>query len=334
MIRSNQNVLVTTRFFDEDAAAFLRSHGYGVVTPDLPPGASDSDLPPEEVLRLLDGVQGWIVGTASVTRALLTARPDVRIISRRGVGFERIDVTAAQELGRVVTIAAGGNQDSVADHAVGLMLGVGKQLNAMAERMRKGGDWSVGTTLELYGKTVGIIGLGRIGRVLARRLSGFDVTVLAYDIAPDTAYAAQHGVRLVDLPTLLALSDYVSVHVPFGPDTQNLIGAAELAAMRPGGVLINTARGGVVDEAAVLAALQSGHLAGFGADVFLAEHRPEARPVMEALLALPNVMGTPHAAAATQGGLRRANMIAAENVVAVLGGGDPRPDCIIADGRR
>ena len=332
MIRSNQNVLVTTRFFDEDATAYLRAQGYGVVTAGLAPGASDSDLPTEEVLRLLDGVQGWIVGTASVTRALLEARPDLRVVSRRGVGYERIDIVAAKALGRVVTIAAGGNQDSVADHAVGLMLGVGKQLNAMAERMRKG-DWTAGTTLELYGKTVGIIGLGRIGRVLARRLSGFDAKVLAYDIAPDKAYAAQHSIQLVDLPTLLAQSDYVSVHVPFGPDTQDLIGAPELAAMRPGAVLINTARGGVVNEPAVLKALQSGRLAGFGADVFLAEHRPEARPVMDALLALPNVMGTPHAAAATQGGLRRANMIAAENVAAVLSGGDPRQDCIVADGR-
>ncbi len=333
MSQSNQSVLVTARHFDEDAAAFLRAQGYGVIDPGLPPGASDSSLPPDEVLRLLDGVQGWIVGTASVTHALLTARPDLRVLSRRGVGYERIDTAAAQELGRVVTIAAGGNQDSVADHAVGLMLGVGKQLGAMSEQIRKGGDWSVGTTLELYGKTVGIIGLGRIGRVLARRLSGFDTTVLAYDIAPDAAYAAQHGIRLVDLPTLLTQSDYISVHVPFGPDTQDLIGAAEIAAMRPGAVLINTARGGVVNEPAVLAALQSRHLAGYGADVFLAEHRPEARPAMEALLALPNVMATPHAAAATQGGLRRANMIAAENVAAVLSGGTPRPYCIIVDGR-
>ncbi len=332
MNTSNQTILVTTRFFDEDATAFLHAQGYDVVSPALPPGASDGDIPSEELLRLLTGVRGWIVGTATVSRALMEARPDLRIVSRRGVGFDRIDVAAAQALGRVVTIAAGGNQDSVADHAVGLMIGVGKQLNAMAERMRKG-DWTVGTTLELYGKTVGIIGLGRIGRVLARRLSGFDVTVLATDIAPDAAYAAQHGIRLVDLPTLLAQSDYVSVHVPFGPDTLDLIGAPEIAAMRKGAILINTARGGVVNEAAVLAALQSGQLAGFGADVFLAEHRPEARPAMEALLALPNVMGTPHAAAATQGGLRRANMIAAENVVAVLNGGKPRPDCIIADGR-
>ncbi len=147
--------------------------------------------------------------------------------------------------------------------------------------------------------------------------------------APDAAYAAQHGITLVDLPTLLAQSDYVSVHVPFVPETQDLIGAPELAMMRPGAVLINTARGGVVNEAAVLAALQSGRLGGFGSDVFMAEHRPEARPVMDALLALPNVMGTPHAAAATQGGCavehdrgggrgRRAERAAAHGPIASL----------------
>jgi D-3-phosphoglycerate dehydrogenase len=256
----------------------------------------------------------------------------LQVIARRGVGYEQIDVPAAAALGRVVTIAAGGNGPSVADHAVGMMLAVAKQLVLLTEQMRQG-DWTYRTGVELHEKTVGIIGLGRVGKLVAKRLRGFDVSVLATDIMQDQDFAAAHGVRFTDLGTLLRQSDFVSVHAPLTDATRNLIGAEALAAMKPGAILINTARGGIVDEAALADALRSGHLGGAGLDVFWAEKDAEHNDAALALVRLLNVVASPHTAAATIEGLARTNRIAAETVVAVLQGGSPPADCVVADGR-
>ncbi len=329
MIGNAPTVLVTARNFDAAAAAFLREQGLTVRQPPL----NGTDPAPNTLPALLDGVDGWIVGGTNVGHDLLSAFPRLQVIARRGVGFEQIDVPAAEALGRVVTIAAGGNGPSVADHAIGLMLAVAKQMVTLTEQMRRG-DWAYMTGVELHEKTVGIIGLGRVGRLVARRLRGFDAQVLATDIAPDAAFAAANGVRFVDLPTLLRSSDVVTLHAPLTPLTQNLIDAAALAAMKAGAILINTARGGLVDEPALLDALRSGQLGGAGLDVFWAEKDPRHRAAAEALVRLPTVVATPHTAAATREGLARTNRIAAETVVTILAGGTPPADCVVADGRR
>jgi D-3-phosphoglycerate dehydrogenase len=325
---NERTVLVTARQFDPAAAAWLEAQGCRVRQPDL----GGKEPRPELLPGLLEGVDGWIVGGTNVGHALLAAFPRLQVIARRGVGYEQIDVPAARALGRVVTIAAGGNGPSVADHAVGMMLAVAKQLVQMTEQIRQG-DWTYRAGVELHGKTVGIIGLGRVGKLVAQRLAGFDVTVLATDIVEDASFAAARGIRFVDLPTLLRESDFVSVHAPLTDATRDLIGAEALAAMKPGAILVNTARGGIVNEAALLAALQSGHLAGAGLDVFCAEKDAAHNEVALALARLPNVVSSPHTAAATVEGLARANRIAAGTVVAVLSGGSPPQDCVIADGR-
>jgi D-3-phosphoglycerate dehydrogenase len=267
-----------------------------------------------------------------VTRELLTALPDLRIVSRRGVGYERVDLAAARDLGRVVAIAAGGNDASVADHAISLMLAVGRRLRESQQRMIDG-DWSILLGSDLCEKTVGLVGLGRIGKSVVKRLSGFDCKVLVHTPRPDPDYARATGVQFVDLPQLLARSDYVSLHAPLTPDTRFLIDDRAIAGMKPSAVLINTARGGLVEDAHLLDALRAGRLAGAGLDVYVSESDPAYKPVSQALLELPNVIGTPHAAASSREGLDRTNMVAARAIVAVLDGDDPAPECVVADGR-
>lgn len=327
-----RKVVVTQRFFDDRAHAYLRSHGCEVTIAPLPPGKADGDLSHDVLVEMLDGAAGWIVGHARVTRELLTALPDLRIVSRRGVGYERVDLAAARDLGRVVTIAAGGNDASVADHTISLMLAVGRRLRESQQRMIDG-DWSILMGSDLCEKTVGLVGLGRIGKSVVKRLSGFDCKVLVHTPRPDPDYARTSGVQFVDLPELLARSDYVSLHAPLTPETRFLIDARAIDAMKPTAILINTARGGLVEDAHLLDALRAGRLAGAGLDVYVSESDPAYKPVSQALLDLPNVIGTPHAAASSREGLDRTNMVAARSIVAVLDGGDPAPECVVADGR-
>lgn len=329
---ASRKIVVTQRFFDDRSLAYLRAHGCTVDLAPPPPGKGDGDLDMETLCRLLDGAAGWIVGHARVTRPLLEALPGLRVIARRGVGYDRVDVAAARDLGRVVTIAAGGNDDAVADHTIGLMIAVARRFRESQLAMQAG-DWSILNGHDLCERTVGLVGLGRIGKSVVRRLSGFDARVLVHTRSPDADYAARTGIHYVDLPELLRRSDFVSLHAPLTPATRFLIDAPALAIMKKGAFLINTARGGLVDDAALLAALTSGHLGGAGLDVFVSEGDPAYAPVSEALLALPNVVATPHAGASSHEGLARTNLVAARSVVAVLNGETPPPGTVVADGR-
>jgi len=329
---SSRRVVVTQRFFDDATVAYLEAHGCEVAVAELPPGKGDGDFTRAELEALLAGAAGWIVGHARVTRELMAALPDLKIVSRRGVGYERVDLEAARDLGKVVAIAAGGNDASVADHAIALMLAVGRRFRESQANMLAG-NWSILMGSDLYRKTVGVVGAGRIGRSVVQRLRGFEAEVLVAGNRRDDAWAAANEVTYTDLSTLLAKSDIVTLHAPLTPETRLLIDADALAAMKPGAILINTARGGLVDDAALLEALKSGRLGGAGLDTFMSESDPALKPVTDALLALPNVVGTPHAAASSREGLDRTNRVAAESVVAVLEGRDPAPGCVVADGR-
>ena len=324
-----RKVVVTPPNFDGAALDYLRAHGCEPVLPQKPE-AQHSD---EDLRALLAGAQGWIIGPIPhVTPDLVAALPECRVFARRGVGYERLDTVAIKAAGRVVAIATGGNDASVADAAVGLMLAVGRRMREQQNAMLAG-DWSIRVSTDLYRKTVGIIGMGRSGRALAQRLKGFEATLLGVTPHPNLAWGEAQGVAFTDLAPLLRESDYVSIHAPLSAQTRHLIGAAELAAMKPGAILINTARGGLVDDRALLEALRSGHLGGAGLDVYEGEADPELKPVAQALLALPNVVGTPHSAASTKEGLARTNMIIARTVVAVLDGAEAPEGCVIADGR-
>ncbi|MFK4073718.1 phosphoglycerate dehydrogenase [Ectopseudomonas khazarica] len=327
-----RKVLVTQRFFDAASLSYLQEHGCEVQIAQLADGQGDGDLSEEQLLELLTGVDGWIVGHAWITSSLLAKLPRLQAIARRGVGYERVDVNAVRAAGKVATIAVGGNDASVADHAIAMMLALGRRLGDSKARMVNG-DWAIALGSELYGKTVGVIGMGRIGRGVVRRLAGFDAKVLAYTTRPDWEYSLEYGVRYVDLDTLLAESDYVTLHAPLLEETRFLINAAAFGRMKSSAFLINTARGGLVDDQALLEALLDGAIAGAGLDVFLSETDPTYRATTDALLALPNVVATPHSGASTHEGLQRTNLLAAQCVVAVLNGDTPPASCVIADGR-
>jgi D-3-phosphoglycerate dehydrogenase len=328
----SRTVLATATFFDERAIAFLKAHDGNVILSGLSPGTPDTSLTKERVVELLRNVDAWIVATAPVTREMLASFPKLKVIAKRGVGYDQIDVAAAKELGRVVTFAPGGNGPSVGDHTIALMLAVAKRLCEFRELMRAG-NWSVQPVTELYRKTVGLVGLGRIGRGVAQRLKGFETTILAFDEIPDQQYAKANGIRFVDLPYLLQESDYISLHLPLTPSSRNLINEAALASMKETAILVNTARGGLVDEAALLRALRTGKIAGAGLDVLLGEQEPAWRSTAEELMSLPNVVVTPHVAGASREGLARGNLLAAQGIVAVFDGGSPAVECLVVDGR-
>lgn len=328
---SPAEVLVTVRFFDEAAVARLQARGHRVMRADIAYDALDTVITPG-IEEALASAQAWIIGAAPVTRAVLERFPNLKVVARRGVGYDSVDVAAITELGRVLTNTPGGNEPAVADHALALMLGVGKRIAEAHARMQAG-DWRALVGVELHGKTVGLVGLGRIGRLVAKRLHGFDAEVLAYDPYLDAEAARAAGVRSCGLDELLQRSDVISLHAPLTDTTRHLIDARSLALMRPTAILVNTSRGELVDEAALLHALQNARIAGAGLDVFAGEHEPQLRPLAEQLLALPNVIGTPHTAASTVESLARANAAAADCVAAALEGGTIPARCIVADGR-
>jgi len=312
--------------------AYLRSNGCEVTIAELPPGKADADLPYDILLGCLQGAAGWIVGHARVTRELLTALPELQIISRRGVGFERVDVDAVRDLGRVATIAAGGNDASVADQTIGLMLALGRRFRECQQGMSKG-SWAIPLGTDLYRKTVGVIGLGRIGRSVVKRLTGFETRILVHTPRRDGNLAREGNFEYVDLAEILARSDYLTIHAPLTSGTRFLIREETIQRMKPAAFVINTARGGLVEDRDLLTALRGERLAGAGLDVFVSESDPAYEEVTRELVTLPNVIALPHAGASTREGLNRTNMVAARCVVAVLDGTTPLPGCVIADGR-
>jgi D-3-phosphoglycerate dehydrogenase / 2-oxoglutarate reductase len=249
---------------------------------------------PEEVPAHAQGAEVIMSMMLPITRELLAALPDCRLVMRWAVGYNTVDVEAATELGVAVTNCPTWCTEEVADHAAALVLAARRNI-ALADRLMRGGTWAFQEyrpLRRLPGRTLGLVGFGRIGRATARKLSGFDLRVLAADPYLDPDFVRQHGAEPVDLDTLLRESDIVSVHTPLHDSTRHLLGERELRLMKPTATLVNTARGPIIDEAALTRALQEGWIASAALDVF--EHEPldPASP----LLSLPNVTLTPHMA--------------------------------------
>lgn len=329
---AKRKVVVTQRFFDEATLAYLRDNDCDVTIAELPAGKADGDIPPETLRQWLAGVSGWIVGHARVTRELLESLPDLQIVSRRGVGYERVDVAAVRDLGRVATIAAGGNDATVADQTIGLMLALGRRFREGQAGIARG-SWAIPLGTDLYQKTVGVVGLGRIGRSVVKRLAAFECRVLVHAPRQDADLAARAGFEYVDLNTLLSQSDYVTLHAPLTPQTRFMIREETIRLMKPTAFVINTARGGLIEDRDLLLALEHKQLAGAGLDVFMSESDLSYHDVTHELASLPNVIAQPHSGASTREGLDRTNMVAARCVVAVFNGMDPPAECVVADGR-
>lgn len=277
---------------------------------------------PQLAARLAEtGAQALLVRSQSrVTPEVVDAAPALRVIGRAGVGVDNIDVPSATRRGIVVVNSPEGNTISAAEHTMSLLLAAARKVPAAHASMVRG-EWDrkTFTGIELYNKVLGVVGLGRIGREVAARAASFKMRVLAFDPHIGERFARELGVELCSVEDLLARSDFVTLHVPLTPETQNLLDERRLAGMKPGSVLVNCARGGIVDEDALYRALQTGPLAAAALDVFR-EEPPKGSP----LLTLPNVVLTPHLAASTHEAQIRVAVDVAEQALQVLAGGPPR----------
>lgn len=271
-----------------------------------------------EVRALVARACGAIVSTDPFDASVFAAAPQLRVIARVGVGVDSIDLEAATAAGVVVTVTPGANEATVADHTVAMALSLMRRLCEHDAGVRRG-EWNrTGAHLPsaLAGATAGLVGYGRIGRLVAERLRGFGVRVLVSD--PGMASRPEGDVEIVPLADLLAAADVVSLHCPLLPATHHLIGREQLALMRPGAILVNTARGGIVDEPALLAALEQGRLGGAALDVF--EDEP---PRASRLLKLPNVLLSPHNAGLSDRSVHEMTCRATASVIDVLAGRAP-----------
>lgn len=284
----NGKILVLTEQFTNDCPLFepLRDAGYTVVVNET------GRLPSEAQLKELldDDVIATIAGGEPYTADILSSAPALKIIARWGVGYDQVNVEAATEAGIPVAMAFGENHESVAEyaHAMALSLacGIGRR-----DAMVKNDQWRFdGFHSGLWGRTAGLIGLGRIGGAMARRLIGQGMEVLVADPALDQETATSAGVKLVDFETLLAEADLISVHAPSNPATRHMLNDAAFAKMKEGTIIVNTSRGPLIDQAALFRALESGHLGGAGLDVFEIEPLPADSP----LRGLQNVILSPH----------------------------------------
>ncbi len=255
----------------------------------------------------------------------------LRVIARPGIGFDRIDLDAATERGILVTNTPDGPTESTAEHAIALMLSLTKVVSQSDRILRSGAGFprygAFGPGLELVGATLGLVGLGRIGGRVAEIARVLGMRVRSFDPYTPAARAAALGVEMApSLDDLLASADVVSIHCPANKETYRLINAATLACMKPGSYLINVARGAIVDEAALVDALRSGHLAGAGLDVF----DPEPTAADNPLFSLPNAVCTPHIASYTTAGVLRMEVMACEQVAQALRG--QRPTSLVNQG--
>ena len=311
------SVLITKRIYPE-AVEWIRRYC------EVDYEATDDGLSADQLLERARGKQAIVSQlTDRFPAAVLEKLDGVRVIANVAVGFDNIDLPAATRAGIQVTNTPEVLTETTADFAFALLLATARRV-VEADRFLRAGHWRRWTIDLMVGRDIhhrrlGIVGFGRIGRAVARRARGFEMEILYSDAqrAPE-AVEQELGARYVRLEELLQVSDFVSLHLPLLASTRKLIGAAELRRMKPTAILINTARGQVVDEAALAKALQEGALAGAGLDVF--ENEPEVRPE---LLASPRVVVTPHIASASVDTRRRMSMMAVENAVAVLQGRRP-----------
>lgn len=281
---------------------------------------------PLETLQLAEAcreVEGLMASGTRVSEQVLEQAPRLRVIANVGVGYDNIDVAACTRRRILVTNTPDVLTETTADLAFGLLMAVARRLVEGDRYVREGRwrywRWAYLWGADIYGKTLGVYGLGRIGKAVARRGRGFSMRVLYYDIVrPTEAQERELGAQFVDRETLLREADFLTLHVPLTPETHHLISARELAMMKPEAFLINAARGKVVEEAALVEALRSRQIAGAGLDVFEDEPRIHA-----GLVALPNVVLSPHAGSATGETRMAMAMLAADNLLAGLEGKRP-----------
>ena len=313
-----EKILVTARSFRATPGRhldILREAGYEIV-----PSPLDRPLEAPEIAPLLADVVGAILGLDHVTAESLAGATRLKVLSRYGVGVDKVDLEAATARGVVVTVTPGANSLAVAELTLALMLAVARRI-PYHDAIVRAGNWSRLAGVELMGGTLGLIGLGRIGQEVARRAAAFGMNITFYDpFPPPPDVLASLGASPRSLEQLLAESDVVSLHLPLSDGTRQLINRQTLAWMKPSALLINTARGEIVDEDALYEALSSGRLGGAGCDVFSREPFTGSP-----LLTLDTFVAAPHIGSNTVQTTLRMGLMASENALAVLRGERPGP---------
>jgi D-3-phosphoglycerate dehydrogenase len=309
-------ILITTTSFQDTPGSFhdlLASKGYELVRERGP-------LPEARMLELVGDVDGFLCGDDAITRAVLKkALPRLKVVSKYGIGLDKVDVQAATELKIPVCYTPGVNHTAVAEQTFLLLLALEKNFLYAVDATRKG-EWKRKTGHEIMGKTIGIIGLGRIGKEVAIRARAFGLSILGYDIRWDDAFAAEQGVKhAASLDEVFAAADYISLHTNLTPETRGMIRATSIAKMKSGVIILNCARGEIVNKADLAAALKSRRVGGYGADVLDQEPPPPDHP----LLHDPNCIITPHVASRTFESVQRQATMSVKNLIAVLDGQKP-----------
>ncbi|MFX1319045.1 MAG: hydroxyacid dehydrogenase [Promethearchaeota archaeon] len=296
----------------EDAVKELQKVGFNL---DLQP-----DIAPNQLLKSIEGYDAIIVRSQTkVTKEVIEAGTSLKVVARAGVGLDNVDIQAAKEKGITVVNSPEGPSVSVAELVFALALNVLRKIPYADSGIRRG-EWLKKTSKggEMRGRRMGIWGFGLIGEEVAKRAIAFDMSVYGFDLVPERIEAMKRlGVKYVLVEELLSVSDILTVHVPLTPKTRGLVGENELKTMPKGAILINTARGGIVDEQALYQALVDGHLGGAGIDVFTDEP-PFDNPLLQKLVALPNVVSTPHIGAQTEEASRANSVIIAKKLMAIL----------------
>lgn len=271
----------------------------------------------DEMVALIPGVEAAIVSIDPFSERVLQAADKLKVISRTGVGYDAVDVPAATALGILVTTTPGANETAVADYTWAMLMAISRKVVQNDRNVREG-KWTRVAGEDPTEKTIGIVGLGTIGKKVARRAGGFDMKILAYDVFKDEAWASANSVTYVALDDLLRQADYVTVHVPLMAATRHLIDEARLRQMKPSAYIVNTSRGGVIDEAALYTALKEGWVKGAALDVF-SQEPAWGNP----LLTLDNVLVAPHVAGNSVEAQQRVIAMACENALRVLQGQPP-----------
>jgi len=309
-------ILLTTTSFQDTPGEhhdMLAKTGWQIITARGPLNEADT-------LALVGDVDGYICGDDAITRKVLEkARPKLKVLSKYGIGVDKIDVKSATEFGIPVLFTPGVNHTTVAEHNFLLLLALEKNFLFHTDSTRSGG-WKRKTGHELLEKTIGIIGMGRIGKEVAIRAKAFGMKVVGYDVYWDDKFAAEHNVKRATLLDEIFLdSDYISLHTNLTPETKDMISAVNIAKMKKGVLILNCARGEIVNTNDIVAALKSGQVGGYGTDVLDQEPPPADHP----LLKLPNVVCTPHIASRTYESVVRQATTSVKNLILAMNGEQP-----------
>jgi len=309
-------ILITPRSFastSDKPMKMLTEKGYEIQLNDI-----GRPYKKEEMLNLVSDIDGIIIGIDELSAEIIEEANALKVISKYGIGLDNIDINMATNKKIIVTSTPTANLDAVADLAFGLILSLARRIPE-ADKKTKSGAWGKIIGKSVWEKTIGIIGLGNIGKQVVKRAKGFEMNILVFDIVEDKKFAQKFGIKYVNLEELLRKSDYITIHIPLNDATRNMISYEEFEKMKKDAFLINTSRGGIVNEEALYNALRNNKLRGAALDVYNNEPPREST-----LKELDNVIMTPHIGAYTEEAIENMSIQAAQNLIDVLEGREPQ----------